>query len=267
MSLKLDELRKRLLQQPLDAGFGAIGTATAEAESEPAAEASEPERQAAKPELKAVEPVRSPEPAVVKTMEVGAKDKPGAPKEATLTSLTGRPGLPGLSKGDGLVNPSQVIESVSKLFEQTRTFQVRFDELSQAIDVIDRLTESAGRLFTPLRSFHAQLLQLSASFESIRSFQMQLAELGRTFEPMKIVHDQLAQLMESIQSNLAQLVKALDPAKDFRDRIMTLARTLDQASELQANFGDLYSAFRSNNGATSDSVSRFDRDSRQSAAS
>jgi len=262
MSLKLDELRKRLLQQPLDNGSYAVPAASAE----PVGALPEAERLPAKPELKAVEAVKPIEPTVVKTIEVGqAKERPMAPKEATVTTLSGRPNV-AMPKAEMPFNQNQVIESVGKLFEQTKTFQVRFDELTQAIDVIERLTESAGRLFGPLRAFHTQLSQLSASFESMRSFQAQLAELGKTFEPMKIVHDQLAQLSESVQSNLAQLVKALDPAKDFRDRIITLANTLEQANELQADFGELYSTFRAGSASVSDG-GRLDRnDSRQSAA-
>lgn len=261
MSLKLDELRKRLLQQPLDNGNYAATAPTASAE--PVATSPEPERAPLKPELKAVEPFKSSEPTVVKTIELGqVKERPAAPKEATVTTVSGRPSA-AMPKAESPFNQTQVVESVGKLFEQTKTFEIRFDELTQAIDVIERLTESAGRLFGPLRAFHRQLSQLSASFESMRSFQIQLAELGKTFEPMRIVHDQLAELSDSVQTNLAHLVKALDPAKDFRDRIMTLAHTLDQANELQADFGELYSAFRSGNAG--DGSSQPDRDSRQSA--
>jgi hypothetical protein len=262
MSLKLDELRKRLLQQPpLDNGSYAMPPASAELPGAPP----EAERLPAKPEFKAVEPVKSIEPTVVKTIEIGqAKERPAAPKEATVTTLSGRPNA-AMPKAEAPFNQNQLVESVGKLFEQTKTFQVRFDELTQAIDVIERLTESAGRLFGPLRAFHTQLSQLSVSFESMRSFQIQLAELGKTFEPMKIVHDQMTQLSDSIQSNLAQLVKALDPAKDFRDRIMTLAHTLEQANELQADFGELYSAFRAGSASVIDGGRLERNDSRQSA--
>ena len=262
MSLKLDELRKRLLQQPLDNGSYAMPSAS----DEPAAAQPDSETLPAKPELKAVEPVRSIETTVVRTIEIGqAKDRPApTPKEPTVTTLSGRSSIP-IAKPEVSFNQNQVVESVGKLFEQTKTFQVRFDELTQAVDVIERLTESASRLFGPLRAFHTQLSQLSTSFESMRSFQVQLAELGKTFEPMRIVHDQLAQLSDSVQSNLAQLVKALDPAKDFRDRIMTLARTLDQANELQADFGELYSAFRAGSASVIEGARLERSDSRQSA--
>jgi soluble cytochrome b562 len=261
MSLKLDELRKRLLQQPMDNGSYAMPSAGAEPTGAPP----EAETLPAKPELKAVEPAKSIEPTVVKTIEIGqGKERPAAPKEASITTLSGRTSV-AMPKAEAPLNQNQLVESVAKLFEQTKTFQVRFDELTQAIDVIERLTESAGRLFGPLRAFHTQLSQLSASFESMRAFQIQLAELGKTFEPIKIVHDQFAQLSDSIQSNLAHLVKALDPAKDFRDRIMTLAQTLDQANELQADFGELYSAFRAGSASVIEGAKLERNDSRQSA--
>jgi len=268
MSLKLDELRKRLLQQPLDSGSSVAPLPADSAEPVSAPEPEALEKPLSKPELRAVEPSKPGEPTAVRTIEIGqVRERPAAPKEATVTTLNGRLPFTAMPKADIPFNQGQVVESVAKLFEQTKTFQVRFDELTQAADVIERMTESAGRLFGPLRAFHTQLSQLAVSFESMRAFQLQLAELGKTFEPMKIVHDQLAQLTDSVQTNLAQLVKALDPAKDFRDRIMTLARTLEQASELQADFGELYSAFRAGNDAAADDSGTLDRnDSRQSIA-
>jgi len=256
MSIKLDELRKRLLQQqdgaPGSAGAGATASAAPTSESEPASEAKT--AAAVKPELKPIEPPKAPEPAVVKTIEVG-QTKP-APKreEPAVTAAAPRPPVsPGLPKLDGALQ-TELSDSISKLFEQTKTFQVRFDELAQAIDLIERMTDSAARLFGPLRQFHGQLSQLAVSFESMRAFQGQLAQLGKTFEPMRLLHDQLAQLSDGIQTHVAQLVKSLDPAKDFRDRISALARAMDQASELQADFGELYSTFR----ASSNSLSRED---------
>jgi hypothetical protein len=267
MSLKLDELRKRLLQQPLDNGLGPAPSSTATDEAVDEQQPEAVEKVSSKPELKAVEPARPSESTAVKTIEIGQpKERPAAAKEGNFTALLGRPNIAAVPKPDTLLNGTPVIDSVGKLFEQTKTFQVRFDELTQGLDVIERMTESTVRLFGPLRVFHGQLSQLAVSFESMRAFQSQLAELGKTFEPMKLVHDQLAQLSESIQTNLAALVKALDPAKDFRDRIMTLVRTLEQASELQADFGELYSAFRVGSAGAADSSKHERSDFGHSAA-
>jgi methyl-accepting chemotaxis protein len=262
MSIKLDELRKRLLQQPQGEGAtSAALTAASALESDALPELKAPERIFGKADLKPVEAAKPAEPGAVKTLEIGLpkdRDRPAAAKREepapAAQPATARPAAPALLKLDGLTNQDQLAESVAKLFEQTKTFQVRFDELAQAVDLIERMTDSAARLFGPLRAFHTQLSQLAVSFESMRTFQGQLAQLGKTFEPMRLLHDQLAQLSDGIQQHVAQLVKSLDPAKDFRDRISTLARSMEQASELQADFGELYSAFRSGNsgGAESD---------------
>jgi methyl-accepting chemotaxis protein len=276
MSIKLDELRKRLLQQRQqgeDATNDTLTTASGPQPADPLQQPNAPERIFAKPDLRPVESANPVESAVVKTLEIGLskdRERPAAIKReepaAVAPPSTARPAIPSLPKLDGLTNQDQLAESVAKLFEQTKTFQARFDELAQAIDLIERMTDSATRLFGPLRAFHSQLSQLAVSFESMRAFQGQLAQLGKTFEPMRILHDQLAQLSDGIQQQVAQLVKSLDPAKDFRDRITTLARSMEQASELQSDFGELYSAFRSGNGEGSDSVEK-DPEPRQRAIS
>lgn len=251
MSIKLDELRKRLLQQPQNEAAPASQSvaATSPSETEGLAENKTVERALTKPDLKTVEPARTSEAGVVKSIDGGQtkeRDRPATAKrdEGSAPATPARPTAGSLPRLDGVGNQTELADSVAKLFEQTKTFQVRFDELAQAIDLIERMTESAARLFGPLRSFHSQLSQLAVSFESMRAFQGQLAHLGKTFEPMRLLHDQLTQLSDGIQMHVAQLVKSLDPAKDFRDRISALARAMDQASELQADFGELYSTFR-----------------------
>lgn len=59
--------------------------------------------------------------------------------------------------------------------------------------------------------------------------------MAQTFEPMRVLHDQVAQLSDSFQEHLG-LVRALEPAKKFRDRILWLADTFNQAEKLQAEF-------------------------------
>ncbi len=266
MSIKLEELRKRLLQQTQgeSAGSGVAAVSTPANETELIAEA---KPGGVKPDLKAVDPQKVPEPTIVKTIEVNPlkeRDRGALPKreEPAVQNGGNRPASLASPKLDGALQ-SELSESVAKLFEQTKTFQVRFDELAQAIDLIERMTDSAARLFDPLRQFHAQLSQLAVAFESMRAFQGQLAQLGKTFEPMRLLHDQLAQLSEGIQTHVARLVKSLDPAKDFRDRINALARSMDQASELQADFGQLYSTFRA--GTNSSGSDERDEESRRRA--
>jgi hypothetical protein len=264
MSIKLDELRKRLLQAQSEGGPSALALpapAASATEADPTLDPKASERTLSKPDLKAVEPSRPVESVVVKTVELSQikdRERTAAPRreEPPLAAGGTRPAVSPLPKVDGSTSQNELAESVAKLFEQTKTFQARFDELAQAVDMIERMTDSAARLFGPLRAFHSQLSQLAVSFESMRAFQGQLAKLGKTFEPMRLLHDQLARLSDGVQFHVAELVKSLDPAKDFRDRITALARSMEQASELQAGFRELYSAFRPDSGTDADGSQR-----------
>jgi hypothetical protein len=195
MSLKLEEFRKRLLQQP----------GNEDSVSSPV-------------EL-------SPEEAVVEPLPLKA---PSAPSEAQRAT-------------------DLMAAAVSKVFAQSSALQSRADEFAAAVESIERLSKAVTRAFGPLRAFYNQLAEVSGSFESLRLFQAQLASLSPTFEPMKLLHDQVAQLTGTIEVELGQVVKALDPAKDLSDRVSLLSRSLRQANELQSDFADLYAAFQGAN--------------------
>ena len=150
----------------------------------------------------------------------------------------------GTSPVKGDANRRQLADAVAKVFEDTKSFEVRLYELRQMLDQIEKVGGSADELFAPLRSLHLQLSQLAQSLAPMRAVQAQLAQLAQTFEPIKSLHDQLAQVGDSFQDHLAQLVRALDLAKKFRDRILQLAHTFDQAEELQALFSELHTAIR-----------------------
>jgi len=168
----------------------------------------------------------------------------------------------GNSSVNGGVAQYQLADAVAKVFEETKNFEIRLDELRRAFDQVEKLTGSADKLFAPLRSFHPLLSGLAESFAPVRAFQRQLAKMAETFEPMRGLHDQLAQVADSFQDQLAPLVRALALAKGFRDSILRLAQTFDPAEELHAEFSELHAAFgtldppmSSTNGA-SDSHSR-----------
>lgn len=263
MSLKLDELRKRLLNRTapdlavseslhLSSSHGV--SAREIAASEPPS-ATEPEiaRQSGESTAK----VPDSEGAERRPAEGGNSHVASAASESNAARETfsgedpirervapfRRP-TPSAAKAD----PSgqyQLADAVAKVFEQTQAFRVRFNELARNLDKIERLGEDSARAFEPLRSFHGQLAQLAASFEPMRAFQLHLAQLADSFEPMKVLQDQLAELADSFQQHLEQLLRALDPAKDFRDRLLGLAHSFDEAIKLQADFGELYTAFRS----------------------
>jgi DNA repair exonuclease SbcCD ATPase subunit len=248
MSLKLDELRKRLLQQshnesanapsrtppargtslqetPL--GLKIAGAAVVEPAPEDAPDsAAAPENAESHAEFD----MPQPENGSVVVMEI----TPDAPEPKGLVQ----------ERAEIRQAETQLDEAVVKVFEQTRVFEERIKELQKMFGAVEQIEASATSVFEPLRSFHDQLTELSQSFQSIRAFQAQLAELGKNFEPMKVLHDQLGQLIDSFQGHLTQLVDVLQPAKEFRDRVARLAEALDPAAQLQEEFGQLCNAFR-----------------------
>jgi len=271
MSLKLDELRKRLLQQQSvsdggapepssKAGNGKIFNIAPPKVAEPAVAPEQPVAPAslaAAAKVPAQPPVESkipvPEPPVVnaapKPSEVSVSEaaervisfrsdpEPEAPQSRLGGAATTAASLE-------LAGPHELADAVGKVFEQTKAFQARLEDLSRIFEPIDRMGNSAVRAFAPLRGFQKQMAQLARSFEPMRTFQQQLSQLAQDFEPMKALEGQLSQLADSFQTHIGDLIKALEPAKQIRDRIEQLRAAFDQATELQEQFTELYDAFQ-----------------------
>ena len=138
----------------------------------------------------------------------------------------------------------QLAQAVAKVFEQTRTFQTKFGELTRMFEPIEQMGQATARTFEPLRTFEGQLVQLAHSFEPMRAFQLQLAQLAQTFEPMKGLQQQLAQLSEAFQLHLNRLAGSLEPAKEFQLQLLKLARAFDPVADLQAQFSRLVDTFK-----------------------
>jgi hypothetical protein len=239
MSLKLDELRKRLLQQPPPDVTGG-----------PPSDTPAPSRLAdtGGATLEAKDPApRITEPLAVKIAEIAAANVVSmeaplaAKREDYAAPPPARRNAPPNMKGS--VTQDQLADAVAKVFEETKNFEGRLDELGRMFSLVEQVGGSAEELFSPLRAFYTQLSQLAHSFEPMRAFQAQLAQMAETFEPMKVLHDQLALVADSFREHLELLVRALQPATEFRERIVRLAATFDQAAELQEQFRELYSAF------------------------
>ncbi len=147
-----------------------------------------------------------------------------------------------------------VAQAVAKVFESTRMHQERLAELSKSFDSIEQMAQAATRAFEPIRAFHAQMEKLSSSFEPMRSFQEQLGTMAETFEPMKALHEQMVQMAEAFQVNLAQFARSLEPAKNLQAQLTELAKTFEMVGDLQGQFVKLSEAFRvvskANNGST-----------------
>jgi len=273
MSLKLDELRKRLLQQqaggdaqatdtpPAISGGRIVGAATQKSpEVATAPKAVEPPalvqtKGAAKtPEVLVYAKARPVEPTVEVAPAESAEQQqrdgaaqplrvswPEAETETDVPNarLSTPPLLPAAATGQ-----NELADAVGKVFEQTKVLQTRLEDLNRIFDPIDRVGSSAARAFAPLRGFQKQMAQLAQSFEPMRAFQAQLSQIAQTFEPMKALEDQLSRLADSFQSHIADLIKALEPAKQLRDRIQHLSAAFDEATELQEQFTELYEAFQ-----------------------
>jgi methyl-accepting chemotaxis protein len=285
MSLKLDELRKRLLQQQAgsDAGnpetpsatnegrvLGVAVQKTPEVVAEPKAyEPSTPEKTtdtAKAPEVlvykaKPAEPIPQPAPSeslhAEHTEEASQSGvisrKPNTETDTVALRFATPSALPLAAVGQ-----NELAEAVAKVFEQTKGFQTRLEDLNRIFDPIDRAGNSAARAFGPLRGFQKQMAQLAKSFEPMRTFQAQLSQIAQTFEPMKALEDQLSRLADSFQSHIADLIKALEPAKQLRERIQNLSAAFEEASELQEQFGELYEAFQLNPASTENHANGLD---------
>lgn len=229
MSQKLDELRKRLLQQGQsseqnqhDDQQPRVLTYSPRDEAAPPASA---HKEIAAPPL-APESAPQPEPQIPHPVT----PRQAGPREAAAPTSADEP---------------HISEAVAKVFEQTEAFQSRLKELRAMFEPIERVGKAAANSFAPLSAFREQLAQLGRSFEPMKAFQAQLAVLARTFEPMGALQDQLSQIADSFQLEIAQLANALEPAKLFREKIADLAKAFDQVGELDEGFRALRDSFQS----------------------
>jgi hypothetical protein len=231
MSLKLDELKKRLLQQgppseqnQRDDQQLRTKTGSPRDEAVPETPASARKEIAAPPPAR--ESVLQPEPQI---------SPPVTPRQVRPRE-TATP----IPAGD-----QQLSEAVAKVFEQTEVFQSRLKELLTMFEPIERVGKAAADSFAPLSAFRDQLAQLGRSFEPMKAFQAQLADLAQTFEPMRGLQDQLSQIADSFQLEITQLAKALEPAKLFREKIADLAKAFAPVGELDEGFRALHDSFQS----------------------
>lgn len=244
MNLKLEELRKRLLEPvPSAAGAGTIPSNATSVYRHNANEiymiqqrSADPDAAAAVPDASAADPNSSEQPAA-------------PPNSVTSAMLQYVEQAAAINSADEVeaMDPNgqyQLAQAVAKVFEQTKVFQDRFLELNEMFEPIERLGEAAARSLEPLKTFYEQLTQLAQTFEPMRAFQVQLAQLAQTFEPMKGLQLQLAQISEAFQIHLGKLTKSLEPAKEFQNELSKLAHVFDPAGELQEKFEALLDTFK-----------------------
>src|SRR5579859_7511293 len=101
--------------------------------------------------------------------EIGHAGSGGLLIEPEAGNIQSTPGSAMASRGGRTASGAKpMVEAVAKIFEQTKTFKPRFDELGEAIEQIERLGEAAARTFAPLKAFQSHLVYLVASLDSIR---------------------------------------------------------------------------------------------------
>ncbi len=127
-------------------------------------------------------------------------------------------------------------QAVAALFEPARQCQGRLKEITEASESISQLSRLALQLYEPLKSFHDHIQKLSSSFESMRTFRDELSVLAESFAPVRALHAQVIQLAETVRTHLAQVADGLEPARALQVDIADLAQAIDSVSELQAQF-------------------------------
>lgn len=230
MNLKLEELRKRLLDPTASAPPAAAATVPETIYKRSAEGASPLEPDA--PTIGADSP-----------RSTQLREASSSPQADTVAS-TVLQYVGDAADATGPKSRYQLAQSVTKVFESTRMYQERLAELAKSFDQIEQMAQAATRAFEPIRAFRDQMEKLSKTFEPMRSFQEQLGTLAESFEPMKALHEQMVQLAEAFQVNLAQFARSLEPAKAFQGQIMNLAKTFEAVGELQGQFLELSESFR-----------------------
>ncbi len=133
--------------------------------------------------------------------------------------------------------------AIDKLFEPARQCQQRLNEITQSCEVINQLARSTLELCQPLRNFGDRLRKLSKAFFSIRTFRDELDTLGESFEPIGILNKQIVQLEGAIQAQIAEVAVTLESTKALRARIAELEQSVDSVSELETQFLELSRCF------------------------
>lgn len=256
MSLKLDELRKRLLQQQAGTdnggreGFGGRNGEPVSGGFEPRLVVNRPAPPLAKASANgdtattAADSASSPE-ASLSAGSSGVTQAPSVtPAVPKSTAALASPTEDGAAVvAPPVADASELGDAVAKVFEHTRTLRTLLEDLSMAFAPIERMGESAVEAFAPLHGFHRQMAQLARSFAPMRGLRSELAEMAQTFGPMRELRNQMEHLAAAFESHLADLVGALEPARLIRERLEHLALAFDQAGELQRRFGELRAMF------------------------
>jgi hypothetical protein len=244
MDLKLEELRKRLLQPvpasptsypTLESGREVWSASPLFSQQSPTENSQDTRhRRASAPEENPSE--RSA--AEIMSLTESAHQNTGDQAAAVATDVDVR-GAAAVPKVDGRADgtpANELARAIDNLFEPVRHC---LGEIPQACEAVSQLTRPTLEMCQPLRNFRDHLQRLSGSFASMRTFRYELDVLAESVEPIGVLNRQTIQLEDAVQAQLAEVVKTLESTKTLRMRIAELGRTVDSASELEAQFLEL----------------------------
>jgi vacuolar-type H+-ATPase subunit I/STV1 len=149
---------------------------------------------------------------------------------------------------------NQLIPAIDKLFEPARQCQQRLSEITQSCEVLNQLARSTLELCQPLQNFGDRLRKLSKAFFSMRAFREELNTLAESFEPIGMLNQQIVKLESVIQAEIAQVAVTLESAKTLRSRIAELEQSVDLVSELETQFLELSRCFGAASGIDHEAV-------------
>jgi hypothetical protein len=160
--------------------------------------------------------------------------------------------------GENTPGQDDLAEAVAKLFEPSRRCQELLAEIASSSASVAELARSTAEVYEPLKGFRDHIRRLAASYGSMRAFQDELGALAESFEPVRVLHEKIMQLADAVRAHLADLATSLGPAAKLRAETANLAAILDSVSELQTQFFDLSNSFgpTASNGADSGSAHR-----------
>ena len=109
-------------------------------------------------------------------------------------------------------------------------------DVAKSMDQRAQSAQIVATLFEPARRYRERL---SNSCESIRTLHVELGVLAQSFEPLGILHDEVVDFLNAVQTQLAEMAKSLEAAKELRLQLSELVQALDAGSELQTQTYEL----------------------------
>jgi hypothetical protein len=137
----------------------------------------------------------------------------------------------------------ELAQAIKALFEPARQCQRRLGEITQSCQVINELASATLELCQPLQTFGDRLRRISKALLSMRGFREELGVLSEFFEPIDVLNKQITQLEVAIQAQLAEIATTPDLTKTLKARIAELDQSVDSVSELENRFLELARCF------------------------